>query len=309
MGIRIRIPDLAGRERDREGWRGRRLKMANRIARVEFLVQALFRRQDRCPYCGLGNADLAARKYWVIRVRNCRSCGLYYTDPIYRTVLSADFYNEMYRAEGSTTALPPEAELERLKSVCFRGTDKDFTDRIAVIRTIAPQGRLLEIGSSWGYFLFQARAAGVEAMGVEISDSRRRFGVERLGVAIVKRMEETGDTKFDVVYTSHVLEHFTDLSSIFRQVNAALVRGGLFVVEVPNFDFARHGREILNIIGAVHPLGFTTEFFRRALPGHGFQVRGIFGGWELMPDRPSADVHSPSFVLLAEKIRDSEGSA
>ena len=43
---------------------------------------------------------------------------------------------------------------------------------------------LLEIGSSWGYFLDQANAAGFATVGVEPGRTRRRFGVRELGVDI-----------------------------------------------------------------------------------------------------------------------------
>ncbi len=277
--------------------------LGNLVPRIEFLAQALFRRQRACPFCAPGDTAVVARKYGLVRIRKCNRCGLYFTDPIYRTMLASNLYDGLYRAEGSTTALPGDAELERLKEISFCGTDKDFADRVRIIGEMAGGAALLEIGSSWGYFLFQARSAGIDAVGIEIGDGRRRFGVERLGVPIVKDMAELGSRKFGVVYTSHTLEHFTDLSMIFGQIREVLVPGGLLFIEVPNFDFERRGKDILKIIGAVHPLGLTPDFFRRALPSSGFRVIGSFDGWDAIPSRSSDDVLSPCFILLAERLR------
>jgi cyclopropane fatty-acyl-phospholipid synthase-like methyltransferase len=37
---------------------------------------------------------------------------------------------------------------------------------------------MLELGSSWGYFLYQAKQQGFEVTGVEISEPRRLFGIK-----------------------------------------------------------------------------------------------------------------------------------
>ena len=64
-------------------------------------MQALFRRQRTCPYLrGSATTPIVARKNGVIRIRRCRDCFLYFTDPIYRSHLG-DFYESLYHAEGS----------------------------------------------------------------------------------------------------------------------------------------------------------------------------------------------------------------
>jgi SAM-dependent methyltransferase len=281
--------------------------MLKLFPRVEFLIQALFRRQHACPYCCRQDIPVVTRKYGVIRIRQCSVCRLYFTDPIYRTFLVANFYDKFYRAEGTTTNLPNDMELESLKRDFFRGSDKDFTERIKVIRKMTQDGNLLEIGSSWGYFLFQARTAGIDAIGIEIGDARRQFGVERLGVPIVKDMEELNGQKFRVVYTSHVLEHFTDLSMIFGKIRDVLDPEGFLFIEVPNFAFECCGKDALKSIGAIHPLGFTTDFFRKALPMHGFRIEGFYESWDDVPSHPVEEVRLiQSLILIAVKTQGGE---
>jgi SAM-dependent methyltransferase len=276
----------------------RPLFLDNLLPRVEFLAQALVRRQERCPHCGAEELETLARKYALVRIRRCTRCALAFTDPIYRSRLG-NLYDRLYAGQGSTTEVPDAAQLERLVADGFAGSDKDFRARIARLREVAVGRRLLELGSSWGYFLHQARAGGFEATGVEIAARRAEYGRTRLGVRIVAGLDELAGERFDLVYTSHVLEHFTDLEGVFERLRELLVPGGALVVEVPHFDWPARGREALAFVGAVHPLGFGPEFFARSLPGHGLRLVGFFERWEDLPARPSPVPRGESLVCLA----------
>ena len=61
---------------------------------------------------------------------------------------------------------------------------------------------LVEVGSSWGYFLWQAKNQGFDVTGVEIGEKRRLFGERHLEVKIVddikKRIELRPDPSISV---------------------------------------------------------------------------------------------------------------
>ena len=67
--------------------------------------------------------------------------------------------------------LPDENSLKEMKGNLFAGSDKYFGDRIKAIRSVCNSNMLLEIGSSWGYFLYQAQKHGFNAIGVEVADT------------------------------------------------------------------------------------------------------------------------------------------
>jgi 2-polyprenyl-3-methyl-5-hydroxy-6-metoxy-1,4-benzoquinol methylase len=276
----------------------RPLFLDNLLPRLEFLAQALVRRDARCPHCGARDVELLARKWAVVRIRRCAGCGLAFTDPLYRSRLG-DLYDRLYAGQGSTTELPAAERLAALVATRFAGTDKDFGTRIARLRALGPGRRLLEIGSSWGYFLHQAAAGGFEATGVEIASRRAEYGRTRLGVRIVPSLDALAGESFDLVYTSHVLEHFTDLVGVFPRMRELLAPGGALVVEVPHFDWPAGGRVALSSVGAVHPLGFGGEFFVRSLPRHGFRLEGFFERWEDLPQRPLAAPRGANLLCLA----------
>ncbi len=275
--------------------------MPNLLPRIEFLAQSLFRRELRCPHCRSREFDTLARKLGTVKVQECRKCALCFTDPIYRGGVLPSLYDGWYHGEGSTTRIPSQRHLEKLKRTVFRGTDKDSLDVAQKILEISVGDRLLEIGSSWGYFLYQAQYVGFQSTGIEISEKRRQAGIDRLGQRIVGSFEELGKEKFDVVYSAHCLEHFTDLSTVFRDVSACLAPGGHFVVEVPHFAYRHRGRRALSSVGAVHPLGFTSQFFRRNLPRYGLRISGFFDSWEDFPHRPRIASTGDVVLCLAQK--------
>jgi SAM-dependent methyltransferase len=267
-------------------------------------MQALFRRQRLCPFCESQNHSIVARKYGIVRIRRCRECFLYFTDPIYRSRIG-DLYESLYHAEGSTTTLPDKATLETLRSTNFRTCDKNCAAQINVLKQLTPGRALLEIGSSWGYFLHQANAAGFSAIGVEPGRTRREFGLRELGVDIRDSVEAVGDLRFDVVYCAHTLEHMTEVARFFSSCREVLKDRGLLAIEVPHFDLAVLGSEVLPIIGAVHPLGLSAPFFQCALARNGFAIAGIYEDWSSVPARPVRSPQPGNLIVIAEKAASS----
>ena len=276
--------------------------MPNLIPRLEFAVQALLRRQHRCPFCQGQNHVVVARKYGVVRIRHCEECFLYFTDPIYQSYLG-DLYDSLYVAEGSTTTLPDRRELQTLKATNFASSDKCCIEQVEALRRLTPHRRLLEVGSSWGYFLSQARVAGFAVTGVEPGRTRREFGVHELGVDIHESIEALPNGQFDVVYCAHTLEHIVEVRRFLDGCHDRLEEGGLLVIEVPHFDLRALGSAALPIIGAVHPLGLSAPFFLTALPQVGFLVTGIFDRWSVVPTRPTSSAGEGVLIVVAEKRR------
>jgi SAM-dependent methyltransferase len=251
---------------------------------------------------------LIARKYGVARIVRCAECGLCFARPIYRSWVAANFYDQLYSA-GFSTTLPDDDHLETWLATGFRDTQRDADLVLERLRrhVSRPAPSLLEIGCSWGYFLHQARGAGFDVSGVEIGDQRRAFGRRRLGLQIVGALRELPEGKrYDVIYTSHVLEHFTDLRDVFARIADALKDDGVLFIEVPNFDPQQFGRRCCSVVGAVHPLGFDSAFFRANLPRHGLAVTGMFSSWDDVPDRPVTASSSNVIVVRAAHARGGE---
>jgi SAM-dependent methyltransferase len=275
--------------------------MSNLLPRLEFGLQALVCHQRVCPFCQGRHHAVVARKHGVVRIRQCNACSLYFTDPIYKSRIASLYDSPLYDAEGSTTTVPPPSELEALKATMFAASDKNCGNQIEALRHLGAGKRLLEIGSSWGYFLYQAKAAGFDAIGVEPNRVRREYGVRGLGSDIRSSIDDVSEGGFDVIYTAHTLEHVSEPNEFFSGCYDRLRPGGLLAIEVPHFDLALLGTSALSVIGAVHPLGLSQAFFRVALPWAGFKPLGVYGDWtSVLADRPSPP-REGILIIIAEK--------
>ena len=66
-------------------------------------------------------------------------------------------------------------------------------------------------------------------------DSKQRLIIEQRGFHCYSSLDSV-EKKFDVIYTSNVLEHIEDDSSILKQLNTKLNTGGKLTIYVPAFQ-------------------------------------------------------------------------
>ena len=100
------------------------------------------------------------------------------------------------------------------------------------------RGRLLDIGTGRGDVLVEAARHGWDAEGVEISADAARVAREHLGLKVTAgslRAAKFPDESFDVVTMLDVIEHVPDPIADLQEVRRILKRGGLVVLETPNF--------------------------------------------------------------------------
>lgn len=257
------------------------------LIRAWYGLQAVFLKRDRrCPFCCSDQREVVFKKEKLVDICHCLVCGLYWTNPIF----NADrLYKYFYRADGSTTTVSR-----------IVGADKNFSSIIAWLSRVVGGRRLLEFGSSWGYFLAQAREAGFVPAGVEISESRAQFGRDHLGVSIAQTIDAyiARNEKFDVIFSTHTLEHIGyDIRDIFQKFFAVLAERGVIVIEVPRLCLEL-GNSAFTVMGIVHPLGFTEEFFASPmLSSLGFVVEIHRGYGDLI----RGDFNTDSLVVLLRK--------
>lgn len=189
--------------------------------------------QAICPSCHAADASIVDRKFFH-ELRECRACRLLYRFPSESASSMDAFYQEGYEEPGLTTELPDEVALDQLLKTEFKGSGKDFSYHISILRALGLRdgGRVLDYGANWGYMSWQLQRAGYDAVAFEISVPRARFGL-KLGVDVKTTVEEVGGD-FDMVYSSHVLEHVPDPAASIRQQLSLLKPGGLLVAHTPN---------------------------------------------------------------------------
>jgi SAM-dependent methyltransferase len=187
-------------------------RVLHRLHQLPYLVHGLIRRIGQAPACPCGRrrGDPAVARKGFHTLHACGTCGLLYRHPRESADEMASFYQEGYAEPDLTTELPSAGELDALLRTGFVGSGKDFSWHITRLAAlgIRPGARLLDYGANWGYATWQFRKAGYETVGFEVSRPRAAFA-ERLGVR-VETDPDAVDGAFDVVFSSHVIEHVPD---------------------------------------------------------------------------------------------------
>ena len=156
----------------------------------------------------------------------CPGCGLLFLAPIPRNL--GDYYaGDYYGGAPTRQRLERAARLERYK--------------IEIVNRFLPEGRLLEIGPSYGAFALIAREAGFEVDTIELDADCCEFLREVVGVRAtqtadpVKELDGSGE-RYDVIAMWHNLEHVPNAHELFRVSAGALRPGGVLVIAAPNPD-------------------------------------------------------------------------
>jgi len=141
------------------------------------------------------------------------------------------------------------------------------------------KGKLLDIGSSYGFFLTCARDQGWETIGIDVDINAVNFSTQHLnldvkfGNLIQCHFDEN---KFDVITLFHVLEHVPNPHEIIQEIKRILKPDGLVVIDVPNADDFRRllFKENWPQFREHHLWYFSIKTLRFFLQKYGFKVLG-----------------------------------
>ena len=191
----------------------------------------------RCPICGSGArewkpadlgelvpGDLAItddRYGMTLRLLDCDGCGFRFADPTALPELP-DLYRSLDDPAYEDGAEPRLAQQRQLLRRALR---------------VAPRTTsVLDVGTATGLLLAAAAEAGLDAVGVEPSESLaaagRRFGRDvRTGELATA---ELGDRRFDLVTLVDVVEHVVDPVALLESAVSRLAPGGRLLVVTPD---------------------------------------------------------------------------
>ncbi len=192
-----------------------------------------------CRLCGSHDHDAiakigrdGARLHTVI----CRDCGLVFTNPMPSAQELRSFYSLRYRADYKGADKPKLRQVYRSALRALPRWDR--------IRTLGHSGgRLLDVGSGGGEFLYLMRQLGFAAQGIEPNQGYGRFSHDEYGLDVELQSLEAMDfapESFDVITLNHVLEHLRDPVAMLRRLHDWLAPDGVLIVEVPNVEARYH---------------------------------------------------------------------
>ena len=226
-----------------------------------------------CNFCGVDDATIVygpgmAQKSQIVR---CNRCGLMYASPRAKDPDHVEIttYDPTWDA---TIHQPQRFAKERIQV-------RDYARTRALLNRLYPdRGKLLEIGSGYGFLLAEFKKDGWDVRGVEPNGFCCRYTRETHGIeAFSCILEDAGiaDQSVDVVLLNHVIEHMDDPLSTLREINRVLKLNGHFVVETPRYDtlmFKLFGRRERSLNCDGHIYFFTTQTLQNFYQAAGFQL-------------------------------------
>lgn len=196
------------------------------------------------------------------RIVRCGDCGHVYTCPRPKAEALlrgySDCADEAYLAESSSRSINAHLSLNTIKAC-------------------AASGRLLEVGSSVGYFLNAARV-DFEVAGLEPSAWARTLAAERFKLDCwpepIERAARFPDRSFDVVAMIDVIEHLADPKTAVAAAARLLGPGGILYIVTP--DIESLSAQLLGQywwgLRPAHIQYFSERSLRALLDAQGFDI-------------------------------------
>jgi SAM-dependent methyltransferase len=248
-----------------------------------------------CPLCEASN-NLLLHQEGPFQMVQCCSCQFIYLNPRPTKESLFRFYQD-YLPEDEPSV---EAWQRMMEPVFKRAAD--------LIRQYKNKGRLLDVGSGFGFFLSDMGERGWEVMGVEISQRAIDYArnVPRLTIH-PGPLEKVAfpENDFDVVSSFYVIEHLPDPMAFLKECHRILKPGGFLVLRYPhttpikNFlRFFRVGNRLYDL--PAHLSDFSPEIIQQCLERVGFKnCRHSIGGYTC-PQDPVKRISSSFFGNLSE---------
>ncbi len=155
------------------------------------------------------------------------------------------------------------------------GINKTVMERLTPI--IAPQSKILEIGSGWGKSILAFHLTGHKTFATEATAHRSEFIRTKLGIPCFTGESENTplDTPgyeagtFDGIISTNVLEHVYNTRTLLEHIIKFLKPGGWAYLEVPTYY---QENLTLNTHGMAHTCNFTQENFSYLVESLGMEV-------------------------------------
>lgn len=178
-----------------------------------------------CPVCG-SEVSLEHIRKLGMAYRRCAGCGSLFLSPrLPEAILSKHFYDEEMSLRHSKMLLEV---LEPFQTPLFRRRLADI-DKYAGRRG----GKLLDVGCACGGFLLEARSAGWDVTGQDVSDCFLKIAKNR-GIPAVKDLNEINPGSIAAATVWATLEHVYAPAALLNEIAVRLKPGGILAIAVPN---------------------------------------------------------------------------
>ncbi len=233
-----------------------------------------------CPICeaSKGNPLHTEGSFQMVR---CPSCQFIFLNPR-PTIESLHYFYQQYLPEEEASI---ETWEKMMKPVFRRAAN--------LLHQYRRNGRLLDVGTGFGFFPVEMKKRGWEAAGVEISQKAMDYARDVLGLTIFPGpLEEAAlpDNDFDAVTAFYVIEHLSHPMIFLKECHRILKPGGLLLLRYPHTTPIKNFLHFFGIKNRLYDLpahlsDFSPKMIQQCLERIGFEkCRHSIGGYTLPSD-------------------------
>lgn len=179
-----------------------------------------------CPIC---DSNATAKTIPEFSAYACDKCQFIFADPAAKSS-APELYDEAWSKK---QIHPTYIYANGRFTVNNAWKLKKLLDRLEEFRKL---DRILDVGCSAAFFLKLAKDRGWSPQGVEVAEWAVKFSSEQLGIPVFHGLLQDAafpTESFDVVFSSHVIEHIQRPSVLVEEMRRVLRPGGALVTIVP----------------------------------------------------------------------------
>lgn len=232
-------------------------------------------------------------------ITQCEKCGFIYQNPRPSGEKLENYYNtETFSVayERGTKDIP-ETTYNR-----FVRVEKFWNDSNTI-----PTGKVLDLGTHTGQFLYFLKKKNYNCEGIEISkkaaEAGRKWYDVNITVGNIYELDKLFQKEtYQFITLFHLLEHLTDFPSFFKNINYILKQDGILNIEVP--DILRMKKNYVNYFYIEHISYFSLYTLDFLLKRYGYEK---LNGEQIPSEYP--DDHGeemPSIIVVYKKTGKTE---
>jgi transcription elongation factor Elf1 len=223
---------------------------------------------DKCPVCGSSSSETSLKaNIYGAEYASCNECThVYVLQRPTKTAIEGFYLNDVTYAATYTDKVSAESRLNTIAVPWLEWTVNLFEKIYGRKPT-----KILDVGSGAGHFVEACRRAGIQADGIELSESSRKFSKEIWDIELDGRdfFDAAKDYEgYEIVTFWGLLEHTPNPSKILETAHQIISKSdtGLVISKVPRWESLSAAIQQLKtdtIIRHLDPMGhimcFTDE--------------------------------------------------